>query len=69
VQNVKVALTRVFEEQKFKLLLVVDFAYFTVGMIPGFRHDDLTSNLFRSDVGVDTIAYPDGLGASRRSAR
>jgi hypothetical protein len=69
VQNVKVALTRVFEEQKFKLLLVVDFTYFTVGMIPGWRDDDLTSNLFRSDVGVDAIAYPDGLVASRSTAR
>ena len=69
VQNVKVALTRVFEEQKFELLLVVDFAYFTVGMIPGFRHDDLTCSLFRSDAGVDPIAYCDGVGASRCSAR
>jgi hypothetical protein len=69
VQKVKVALTRVFEEQKFELLLVVDFAYFTVGMIPGFRHDDLTSNLSWSDVGVDSVAYCDGLVASRSSAR
>ena len=69
MQNVKVALTTVFEEQKFKLLLVVDFAYFTVGMIPGFRYDDLTSNLFGGDAGVDPIACPDGLVASRSSAR